>query len=196
MKDTKKMKVLRTKTVASKYNRSSLPDWLNTLTDANLDKYFAEHPTSQYNPSTNGGGSGGGSGGADTDPPEDDEDDDWTEHKLPLARRLTFTGWSKSAPTKEVKGRRDKYAEAQEDIDLDRVDVADVIKDLREEQAEDKESRSDTSSPRRKKRLTSKIDKRANKISKLRGHLSKLKQKSAKLKKRVRMLDKEIKKRK
>lgn len=203
MSATDKSKVIRIKTVASKYNRASLPDWLNTLTDANLDKYFAEHPTSQYNPFTNGGGSGGsspaggGSGGASNDPPPDnDEDDDWTEHKLPLARRLTFNGWSKSAPTKEVKARRDKYAESQEDIDLDRVDILDVIKDLREDQAEDKQNRSDTNSPRRKRRLTSKIEKRADKLTKLKGHVSKLKDKSNKLKKRIRLLDKEIKKRK
>lgn len=174
------------KTVASKYNRSSFPDWLNTLSDEHLDKYFADHPTSKYNPFTDGQGDEGG---------DSEQEDDWTEHKLPLARRLTFTGWSKSAPTKEVKERRNKYVETQEDYDLDRLDIMDILKDLRDEQADDKESRSEATSPRRKKRLTVKIDRRAKKIGKLKARITKLSEKSAKLKKRIRLLDKELKKR-
>ena len=173
-------------TTASKYNRSQFPDWLNTLSDAHLDKYFADHPTSKYNPFTDG------QGDEEEETPSEQE---WTEHKLPLARRLTFTGWSKSAPTKEVKEKRNKYVESQEDLDLDRLDIMDIIKDLRDEQSDDKESRSDTTSPRRKKRLTVRIERRANKIAKLKARVSKLSEKSSKLKKRVRLLDKELKKR-
>ena len=178
------------KTVASKYNRSTFPDWLNTLSDEHLDKYFADHPTSKYNPFTDGQGDD-----EDNDSGSSARDDDWTEHKRPLALRLTFTGWSKSAPTKEVRDSRNKYIESQEDLDLDRLDIMDIIKDLQDEQKDDKESRSDTSSPRRKKRLTVKIDRRAKKISKLKARISKLSEKSAKLKKRIRLLDKELKKR-
>ena len=183
------------------YNRSQLPDWLNALNDAQLDKYFMEHPTSRYNPFTNGvdddDTGGGDNGGGDTggDDPPDPNDDDWTEHKLPLARRLTFNGWSKSAPTKEVKAKREKYAEALEDLSLDRLDIQDVLEDLVDEQRDDKEARADITSPRRKKRYDKRIDRRANKISKLRQRKSKLGEKTTNLKKKVRRLDKELKSR-
>lgn len=191
----------------AKYNRSQLPDWLNALNDAQLDKYFMEHPTSKYNPFTNGVDDDedekprkkkkGDDGIEDTsgeDPP-DPNDDDWTEHKLPLARRLTFNGWSKSAPTKDVKAKREKYAEALEDLSLDRLDIQDVLDDLVDEQRDDKEARADITSPRRKKRYDKRIDRRANKISKLRQRKSKLGEKTTNLKKKVRRLDKELKSR-
>lgn len=203
----RKSKVIK---ATAKYNRSQLPDWLNALNDTQLDKYFMEHPTSKYNPFTNGvdddededDDTGGDTGGGDTgggdnggDDPPDPNDDDWTEHKLPLARRLTFNGWSKSAPTKDVKAKREKYAEALEDLSLDRLDIQDVLEDLVEEQRDDKEARADITSPRRKKRYDKRIDRRANKISKLRQRKSKLGEKTTNLKKKVRRLDKELKSR-
>ena len=176
------MKVLKT-TASSRFDRSQFPQWLDSLSDDQLDEYFAEHPTSKYNPANSQGNN------QSNDPPADEQ----TEHSLPLYKRLTFNGWSKSAPTAEIREKSTKFKETVQDLDLDRLDLLDKIADIKDQIAEDKESKAETDSVRRKKRLTKRIFNNREKVSKYRAKLTKFKDRTSTLKKRAKALDKELK---
>lgn len=186
--DQSQKEIIRERMKNSKYNRKGFPDWLNLKSDDELDRYFDAHPSSEFNPAS--------------DPKTEEQrkkrkeqDEQHDKHTLPLVKRLTFKGWVKSAPTKEVRKRLRDMKEMKDDLILDKEDVSERLDDLREAQKEDRDLRGDIESPRRKKRLDTKIARRANKIDILRNKLGKLKARIAKSKKRIDMLHKEMRNR-
>lgn len=171
----------------AKYDTSKFPDWLKSLSDSQLDDYFNEHPNSKYLGKNKRGG------GESTDNPANDDPDE--QHKLPLIKRLTFGGWAKSAPKKEVRQKKEDYSEMMDDISLDNADIQDVISDLKEQNDDDRETRKETNSPRRKKRMGKRIAKRTERIAALKEKVTKNQERIHKLRKRVRLLDQQLKKR-
>lgn len=182
------MKTIQT-TVARSFDTSNFPDWLSSMSDEMLKEYFKEHPTSKYNPFAQSDGDSEEEGN------DDEEREEQTEHSLPLLKRLTFKGWSQSAPTKELKDKTQNFKELVEDLDLDRLDYLDTISDIKEQIAEDKDSKAETNSPRRKKRLSTRIFKSRERIKKLRSKLMKIKSRTAVAKKRIKMMEKSLKSR-
>lgn len=67
----------------SRYDKSKYPDWLKSLSDDELDKYFEDHPNSKYAKNSRAG---------KTDDPTADDPNE--THSKPLIQRLTFKGWA------------------------------------------------------------------------------------------------------
>lgn len=173
-----------TSSAGSRYDKSKYPDWLKSLSDDELDKYFEDHPNSKYAKNSRAG---------KTDDPTADDPNE--THSKPLIQRLTFKGWASSAPKKDVRKRKEDYSDMMDDLSMDNADIQDIISDLKEQNQDDKESRNETNSPRRKKRYGKKIEKRSDKISKLKSKVTHNQQKIHNLRKRVKLLDKELKSR-
>lgn len=209
--------------LTSKYNRAGYPKWLNTKTDEELDSYFKEHPASKYSPfnfsdeheedeepesekekveeeqeeehKQEEKEEKEAEKEAEELEDQDKAEEDLEQHKLPLHRRLTFKGWVKSAPVKDVRKRISQYEDAMDDISLDRLDVMDEIKELKDAQSDDRETRSEVDSPRRKKRIGKRMAKRGEKIAALRHRAQKLSKRGVVMRKRIKQLKAEMKNR-
>lgn len=186
--DQSEKELIRERMKNSKYQRRDFPDWLNRLSDDDLDRYFIANPGSKYNPAKD----------PEVKKKKDDQkkqDEKHDKHTLPLMQRLTFKGWLKSAPTKDVRKRLRDTKEAKDDFILDKEDLAERLDGLREAQKEDRELKSDTESPRRKKRLEKRIIKRGDKINIIRNRLDKIKSRINTCTKRIDLLHKEMRNR-
>lgn len=172
---------LRSIAATSKFDRSSWPDWLNTMSDDQAEAYFAEHPTSIYNPDS---------------AQQQEETDFENKHRLPLYRRLTFSGWAKSAPTKELKEKVAELNDRKDELADKLADVKDILDDLKDQQGLDRQVAQSTSSDRKKERMNNRIDRRNQKIAKVKSRVAKLRNSLSLAKKKVTDIKRQLAKRK